>query len=113
MQGRECGLRCRPQRRRAALDLGYDLSYWRTATGQEVDFVLYGERGLIAIEVKRSSRPRMQDVRGLKAFLRDYPAAHPFILHRGRERLFTDGITWLPVEQALRSLPRLLTEASA
>jgi len=97
----------------AALDLGYDLSYWRTPAGQEVDFILYGERGLIAIEVKRSSRPRMQDVRGLKAFLHDYPVARPFILYRGRERLFTDGITWLPIDHALRSLPRLLTEAGA
>ncbi len=93
-----------------ALDLAYDLSYWRTPTGQEVDFVLYGERGLIAIEVKRSSRPRMQDLRGMKAFLHDYPAARPFILYRGRERLFTNGITWLPVDQALRDLPALLSE---
>ena len=31
------------------LRLGYDLYYWRTANGQEVDFVLYGEKGLIAI----------------------------------------------------------------
>jgi len=96
-----------------ALDLAYDLSYWRTPTGQEVDFVLYGERGLIAIEVKRSSRPHMQDLRGLKAFLRDYPAARPFVLYRGRERLFTDGITWLPVDHALRDLPALLTEGGA
>jgi hypothetical protein len=26
----------------------------RTATGEEVDFVLYGDRGLVAFEVKRS-----------------------------------------------------------
>ena len=93
----------------AALGLGYDLYYWRTSNGQEVDFVLYGESGLIALEVKRSSRPRKQDARGLKAFLSDYPAARAYILYRGREKLFVDSITCLPVDEALRSLPALLS----
>lgn len=92
----------------AALDLGYTIYYWRTASGLEVDFVLYGEAGLLAIEVKRSTRPRKDDGRGLTAFLTDYPQARCFVLHRGRERSFADGITWLPVDQALRELPALL-----
>jgi len=33
-------------------DLGYAFHYWRTPNGDEVDFVLYGERGVVAIEVK-------------------------------------------------------------
>lgn len=36
-----------------ALDLGYQVYYWRTSNGTEVDFVLYGPRGFFAIEVKR------------------------------------------------------------
>lgn len=93
----------------AGLDLGYGLHYWRTAAGAEVDFVLYGEAGLLAFEVKRSTRPRREDSRGLKAFLADYPEAACYVLYRGRERVFTDNITWLPVDHALRTLPALLT----
>lgn len=92
----------------AGFELGYGLYYWRTANGQEVDFVLYGESGLIALEVKRASQPRKQDMRGLKAFLKDYPAARAYILYRGRETRFVDSITWVPVDQALRTLPALL-----
>ena len=43
--------------------LGFDFFYWRTRTQLEIDFVLYGERGIIAIEVKRNSNPRKQDLR--------------------------------------------------
>ncbi len=37
----------------AARSLGYDLFFWRTVDGLEVDFVLYGEAGLVALEIKR------------------------------------------------------------
>jgi predicted AAA+ superfamily ATPase len=95
----------------AALGLGYTIYYWRTATGGEVDFVLYGEAGLLAFEVKRSSQPRKQDSQGIKAFLHDYPQATGYILYRGRDRLFDGNITWLPVEDALKNLPAILRNA--
>ncbi len=94
----------------AGLGLGYDIHYWRTTTGAEVDFVLYGEAGLLAFEVKRSPRPRKEDGRGLKAFHADYPEAECYVLYRGRERVFADNITWLPMEDALRNLPSLLAK---
>jgi len=93
----------------AGLDLGFDLYYWRTAAGREVDFVLYGPRGLVAVEVKRTARPRKQDLRGLKAFLSEYPAARAYLLHCGTETLYIDAVTCLPVEAALPRLPELLT----
>ena len=35
------------------MNLDYQICYWRTFNQTEVDFVLYGERGIIAFEVKR------------------------------------------------------------
>ncbi len=55
------------------LDLGYKIYYWRTSNDIEVDFVLYGKRGLKIFEVKRRSRITKSELRGLKAFLGDYP----------------------------------------
>src|SRR5439155_21377258 len=42
-------------------DLDFQLSYWRNRKEEEVDFVLYGPKDLVAIEVKRSSRLREPD----------------------------------------------------
>src|SRR5262245_1045765 len=40
----------------ANFNLDFQLSYWRSRKKEEVDFVLYGDKGLIAVEVKRSGR---------------------------------------------------------
>lgn len=50
-------------------ELDYDISFWRTKYGQEVDFVLGG--GEAAIEVKGSGRIENHDLGGLKAFLEE------------------------------------------
>jgi uncharacterized protein len=90
------------------LQLGYQLSFWRTRGGQEVDFVLYGELGLIAIEVKRSSRYRAQDLAGLRVFGDDYPMARRFLFYGGDRAYEVDGIRVMPLARALPDLPALL-----
>jgi predicted AAA+ superfamily ATPase len=90
------------------LGLGYQLHYWRTAGGMEVDFVLYGPRGIVAIEVKSRRRLTGHDLRGLRAFLADYPMAKAYVLYGGDQRLHLDGITAQPIAEALRRLPELL-----
>lgn len=91
-----------------ALGLGYSLHYWRTATGAEVDFVLYGERGLKAVEVKRSERVREGDLRGLEAFLDDYPMAQAWLVCAVPRRYREGRVEVIPVEDFLRELPTLL-----
>lgn len=91
------------------LALGYDLFFWRTARGQEVDFVLYGPRGLIAIEVKRTARIRTTDLTGLRSFRKDYPMARALMLYGGDRRRFVDGLELVPVEEALRDMETLLS----
>jgi predicted AAA+ superfamily ATPase len=90
--------------------MGYELYYWRTSNGQEVDFVLYGERGLIAIEVKRTSTIKPGEMSGLKAFLKDYPMAKPLLLYGGPHHLFEKGIDFIPLETAIKNLPDIMSE---
>ena len=78
------------------------LSYWRTPAGVEVDFIVYGSRGLWAIEVKSGGRIHPTDVAGLRAFRDDYPEANCLLLYRGRDRLEVRGISCLPIEEFLR-----------
>lgn len=88
--------------------LGYGLYCWRTAAGDEVDFVLYGERGMRAFEVKSSARLREEDFRGLHRLGEDYPAARRYLLYPGARRWHERGVDVLPLNEALPRLAALL-----
>lgn len=90
-------------------DLGYALHYWRTRSQHEVDFVLYGERGLIAIEVKRSSSLRDRDLADLRLFAREYPEARCLMFYGGDRPYLMDGIRVEPLALALPRLRELIT----
>ena len=63
-----------------------DLHYWRTVTGDEVDFVIEAGGRLLPIEVKATSRPRLSDAAGLLAFRAEYgkTARAGLLLHAGQ-----------------------------
>ena len=82
----------------------HGLHYWQTRSQVEVDFVLYGETGLYAIEVKNAKRVDASDLTALKHFAEDYPQAKRYLLYRGDDRLKRDGILCLPAEQFLAEL---------
>ena len=52
---------------------GYELYFWKTVDKLEIDFILYGPKGLLAIEVKRSKKIDSDDLKALKTFQVDYP----------------------------------------
>lgn len=80
------------------------LYYWRTKSGSEVDFIVYGPDVFLAIEVKRSGNIHGKDLRTLRAFRDDYPEALVCLLYLGREHLVIDGISCIPCEDFLRKL---------
>ena len=86
----------------SATDLS--LYYWRTRAGTEVDFVVYGQDGFHALEVKNARSVHSTDLRALRTFRTDYPEADAVMLYRGRERLRIDGIWCLPVGDFLREM---------
>lgn len=92
-----------------ALRLGYSAHYWRTADGQEVDLVLYGERGLLAFEIKRRARVDAADAGGLRRFLSDYPRSRAILAYGGERKLNLGSIEAWPVRDLLSYIPALLT----
>ena len=80
------------------------LYFWRTKSGNEVDFVVYGQDTFCAIEVKNSLRIYPKMLKGLIAFKQDYPEAQICLLYRGNERLKIKGVLCLPCEDFLRTL---------
>jgi hypothetical protein len=51
-----------------------EICYWRTASGQEIDFVIERRSSLLPIEVKSGSRPRLPDANRLRDFRAEYGA---------------------------------------
>lgn len=92
--------------------LGAEIRYWRTSSGSEVDFVLYGEKTFIAVEVKRSSRLRGSDFSGLKLFKKDYPQAKAFLICGVDRREYENDIEVWPIAEFLRQLPQLILSAN-
>lgn len=87
--------------------LNLELRYWRTSSGSEVDFVLYGEKTFAAIEVKRTRCLRGSDFSGLKLFKKDYPQAKAFLVCGVDRREYVDDIEVWPIAEFLTNLPGL------
>ncbi len=62
-----------------------ELGYWRTAVGEEVDFVIEAGDKLLPIEVKATSRPRLAEAAHLRTFRQEYgKKSRPgLLLHTG------------------------------
>lgn len=64
--------------------------YWRTTTAKEVDFVIEQGKKLIALEVKFSKKPGINDIRNLLIFLKENPqTTRGILIHAG------GSIKWL------------------
>ncbi len=82
----------------------YEISYWRTRNHIEVDFILYGKKGLFALEVKNSSRIRPDDFLGLETFLADYPIAKAMLIYGGDRHYLHGKIEVIPVTSFFKRL---------
>ena len=89
---------------RAYSDLYYDLSYWRLASGIEVDFIV-GDMEL-ALEAKSSMKITTDHLRGLREVVKDHPKLRRKIVVslEDRARKTEDGIEILPYQMFARYL---------
>ncbi|HNS18729.1 MAG TPA: AAA family ATPase [Bacteroidales bacterium] len=99
------------QHLRASIDFAFPdsrLFFWRSLAGNEVDFILYGDKQFVAIEVKNTSVVRPTDYNGLTSFGDDYPEASLILLYRGSIVMKHKNILVLPVELFLRNPEKYL-----
>lgn len=82
----------------------YEIFFWRSRSGVEVDFILYGEQGIYAIEVKNTDKIRSGDLRSLREFSKDYPTNQSIFLYRGKDRMLKGNVLCLPCEDFLFAL---------
>ncbi len=98
---------CRPMDERLrfiARLLEGDLSYWRLASGIEVDFVLGDMQ--VAIEAKSGTRITRDHLKGLRSLVEDHPhvGRRIVVCRESRARTTEDGIEILPAPSFVRRL---------
>jgi len=80
----------------------FEINYWRTKSGLEVDFVLGS--GEVAIEVKGASRVDKRDIRPLYAFIDRYAPRKSIVVCNEREERIHEKIRILPWKRFLNDL---------
>jgi predicted AAA+ superfamily ATPase len=80
------------------------LYFWRTKSGLEVDFVIYGEIGFYGIEVKLSATVHPEQLRGLQEFKKEYPESQVCLVYCGEQRMYVKDILCVPVSEFLCAL---------
>lgn len=84
---------------REAQTIRPSIMYWRTSSGEEVDFVIEWKGKLLGVEVKATSSPGYNAAKPLRVFLEEY-GAHALgglILHGGKETFWiSEGVLATP-----------------
>ena len=83
-------------------ELDYEINFWRTKSGLEVDFVLGG--GEVAIEIKGTNRVDKRDLRSLITFMEEYSPRKSVVVCNEREERVYREIQIMPWRKFLYAL---------
>jgi predicted AAA+ superfamily ATPase len=83
-------------------NLEYSISYWRTSSGFEVDFVLGNHQ--VAVEVKSTDNVNPRHLRGLRAFAEEYGVEKQIVVSNDPYPRLIDNILILPWKVFLERL---------
>jgi predicted AAA+ superfamily ATPase len=83
-------------------EIDYEINFWRTKSGLEVDFVLGG--GEVAVEVKGTSRLENKALRSLNAFIELYSPHKAFVVCNEKEERVVGKIRIIPWQKFLHDL---------
>lgn len=83
-------------------EIHYDIRFWRTKTGLEVDFVL--GNGEVAIEVKGTSRVDARSLRSLRIFVEEYAPRKAIVVCNEPTERVVGSVRILPWKEFLQLL---------
>ncbi len=83
-------------------EINYEINFWRTKSGQEVDFVL--GRGEVAVEVKGSEMLDKRALRPMKSFIELYAPRQAIVVCNETEERLHKGIQIMPWRIFLQKL---------
>jgi uncharacterized protein len=79
---------------RSYSELEYEIQFWRTKSGLEVDFVL--GNGEVAVEVKGGGRVASRDLHGLRAFVDEFNPRQAVLVCNEKDERVVDHIRIVP-----------------
>ena len=80
----------------------FEINFWRTKSGLEVDFLL--DRGRIAVEVKGAERLDRNSFKGILAFREEHSPQRSIVVCREKERRIYKNIEVIPYKEFLKEL---------
>jgi len=80
----------------------FEINFWRTKSGLEIDFIL--GQGEVAIEIKGASRVGKKDFIGLKAFSDEFSPKKSILVCNEKEKRVHDKIEIIPWKIFLKAL---------
>jgi len=83
-------------------EVDYDINFWRTKSGLEVDFVLGG--GEVAVEVKGTRRVENKDLHPLNAFVELYSPRKALVVCNEKEERIVGSLRIMPWRKFLQDL---------
>ncbi len=83
-------------------EVDFEINFWRTKSGLEVDFILGS--GEVAIEIKGTNRVENRNLLPLKAFIEEYSPRKAFIICNEREERVHEQIRIIPYRKFLSDL---------
>jgi len=84
-------------RQLSAVGVAHQCSYYRTSAGAEVDLVVEGGFGRVAVEIKHTSTVGGRDLRSLRDFVRDQKARLGLVINNDvAPRQYDDDLIGLP-----------------
>ncbi|MFC1512538.1 hypothetical protein ACFL4S_00670 [bacterium] len=87
---------------RSYSESNFDINFWRTKSGLEVDFIL--GKGQTALEVKGTKRVDKTDLKGIRAFIEEYSPKKAIIVCNEKKERITDNISIIPWKKFLTDL---------
>ena len=87
---------------RSYSELEYEINFWRTKSGMEVDFIL--GKSEIAIEIKGSSRVDNRDLKPLSAFIEEYSPRKGFVVCNEKAKRVHGNVMVIPWRMFLDDL---------
>jgi len=84
----------------------WELYYWATPSGNEVDFIISASKKKIGIEVKSSKTWKPEFSKGLSLLLSEKKIAKAIGIYLGKERLLINGIMIYPIQDFLLTLSK-------
>ncbi len=83
---------------RELIGMGYEINYWRTKSGAEVDFLIKIEQGIIPVEVKLGGARTLG--KSFYSFIERYKPKRALIVtldHFGKEKIGGTEVYWVPI----------------